>query len=391
MMRHSSRITLCLLCLTPFTLSLCNVDAGEWVPSKLRPKQAKYIPWHASDQDNVQHDWLRPLTSKPASVRKEDSTDQPEIQQASLNVVEPDESKKRDTGSLPGSEEPDDDPTEKPRVATSSDHSVALEGDEEKDLGPFFRSSQSSLTLIPRGSDKNGIGQASFESGPTWALDFEATNGVELDATFGGAIHFLSGPGRSDLPPRVFDFFLNTQAVLSFEDGLGVEGNFNLGVHSDFETGSEGWRFPGRILGYMGAPRSRFVFGIEYFDLENLKVLPAAGVVFGDQDNTEWELYFPRVKVKHKAWKNEEESTWYYISCEYHGDEWAIGRSSGRSDIATLTEYRLLIGTEEIENESGEASFSEIGWYFGRDLEYRSGLGSFQPHDAFMWRIGRRF
>jgi hypothetical protein len=400
--------------------------AGEWVPTGLQPKQAVYISGHGetgSETDRV--DWLRPIT-----VGRDSLDDDSHVRQVGLQVElpkpvggaeaqddglvsetkeqsDPDETpdendENTDAGKNDAASEVKDadsdaddsgasDPAEKSgKNADGSTQSVPLDEDEKKDLGPFFRNSQSSFTWIPRGSSKNGIGQVSFESGPTWALDFESADGIDLDGTFGGGIHFLSGPGRSDLPPRVYDFFMNTKVTLG-DDDVGVQANFNLGIHSDFETGSEGWRYPGRILGYIGEPRSRFVFGIEYFDLENLKVLPAVGLVIGDKDNTELELYFPRLRLKQKSSEDDSQTLWNYLSLEYHGSEWAIQRTSGRGDTATLTEYRLIWGSEAIAKDDGIASFGEIGWFFGRDLEYRSGLGSFQPHDAFMFRMGRRF
>lgn len=404
MNRHLTRISL-------LVLGLATVSpAGEWVPTRLQAKQAKYTARHASDGPAVsQQEWLQPITARQESLdnvtpQKQDVVaEESEIVQTGLEVEDskPDSDKSTDADTPdvpPATDDGTGDadaaakkvpPTTDSAKTDATDKSIELEF-EEKVLGPFFRNSQSTFTWIPRGSDKNGIGQVSFESGPTWDLDFKSASGIDVDATLGGGIHFLSGPGRSDLPPRVFDFFVNTRAVMSLGGEAGVEASFNLGVHSDFETGSEGWRYPGRLLGYIGEPDSRFVFGIEYFDLENLKILPAAGLIIGT-DDTKWELYFPRVRVKHRSSDDDTSSSWNYLTFEYHGDEWAIQRSSGRSDVTTLTEYRLAIGSEDISKTSGNAYFSEIGWYFGRDLEYRSGLGSFQPHDAFMWRFGSRF
>jgi hypothetical protein len=392
-------------------------QAAEWAPSALQPKRASYRPSYSTYQTKPSLEWLRPISIREiAAAELKAINEKPELDSADGStdsaiqlvdfetaadsdkedgptfVDESDSSSPIDeeTDSTDSDDESTDDESSDDDGDEPASEAVPLDPDDIKSLGPFFNKSQSTFTWIPRGSNSTGIGQVSFELAPTWNLDFPSADGIEIDGTMGGGIHFLSGPGRSDLPPRVYDFYWTTRAMIDLGDECGVEATFNLGIHSDFETGSEGWRYPGRVLGYLGPATGRFVFGIEYFDLENLKVLPAAGIVSGG-DDYRLELYFPRARIRSKVSENDQSTTWGYLSCEYHGSEWAIQRSFGRNDTATLSEYRLLLGSEEIDHSDGQASFSEVGWFFGRDLEYRSRIGSFQPQDAFMFRFGSRF
>jgi hypothetical protein len=53
------------------------------------------------------------------------------------------------------------------------------------------------------------------------------------------------------------------------------------------------------------------------------------------------------------------------------GRTWAVERLPGISDQLTLRDYRLSIGWERI-RDGGSGVFAEVGYVFGRELEYEN-------------------
>jgi hypothetical protein len=171
-----------------------------------------------------------------------------------------------------------------------------------------------------------------------------------------------------------------------------------MGLFTDFEDSvREGWRFPGRLLGYAdlwhnSSEVARVVAGIEYLDLEQTEILPAGGIIFEPNPDTKIDLYFPRPQIRLRVDHEEAKDQWLYFRGEYHGSAWAIERNTGNADVVSLTEYRATIGLEAIPSDKEESSsFFEVGFLFNRELEYRSGIGNFQPDDTVVLRWGSRY
>lgn len=364
-------------------------DPGETSPTLILP-----APDPAAEQDNLSaaNKAVEPSASAPAPAFE------------STPEFEPDEavSLERDPGAA--GEASDRNPADRPfPLDTERDTSQLkqLEAGEGSDLLPaewFGRWNESSFEwILPGGSD--GIGFFSITGDtPSWNFDLDADReGLEVD--FGTAIHFVDGPGHngSDLPPRLFDIFWNTRFKAETDYGFGIDASFRMGLFTDFEDSvREGWRFPGRVLAYAdfwNSPESgRIVAGIEYLDLEQTEILPAGGIIFEPNRDTQIDLYFPRPQVRFRIDQKENKDQWLYFRGEYHGSAWAIERTTGNADVVSLTEYRATIGLESIPVDREESSsFLEVSFLFNRDLEYRSGNGNFQPDDTIMIRLGSRY
>ena len=269
--------------------------------------------------------------------------------------------------------------------------------DEPEDQGRSKLWNESSMDWVLRGGS-DGIGFFSLTGdAPSWEFDLNSDEeGLKVD--FGSAVHFVSGPSRSDLPPRLFDIFWNTRFTAETDYGIGIDANFKLGLFTDFEDSvREGWRFPGRVLGYAdlwhnSTEVARVVAGIEYLDLEQTEILPAGGIIFEPNPDTKIDLYFPRPQARFRIDQDDIDDHWLYFRGEYHGSAWAIERTAGNADVVSLTEFRATVGLETISNDKDEStSFAEFGYIFNRDLEYRSGLGNFQPADTVVFRMGSRY
>ena len=287
--------------------------------------------------------------------------------------------------------------------------SVILESEDDElgaRLEKIFRINESSMSWVLRSGDTDGIGFFSWETTPAWDFNMDAPEGFDVE--FNTGIHWVNGPGRTDLPPRMFDLGWHVRAwdpdflEMTGHPPIGVEADFNIGLHTDFEDSArEGWRFPGRLLFMQEAsPGFWWTAGFEYLDLDHIQMLPAGGFIL-KSENTQLNLYFPRPKLRVRTAQKERQNDWLYIEGEYRGRAWAIERSAtGLADVATLSEYRLGVGwetepTRRDKDDEGtsnpQISFFDVSWLFGRDLEYRSGVGNYQPHDTVMFRVGSRY
>ncbi len=282
-------------------------------------------------------------------------------------------------------------PAPQPLEFSPQENAVSLEGPVA--TGLVFHPNEQSTTWSLGDGDR--IGFFSLESGPT----YEFNDPESFTMTSGYGIHFLSGPSQTDLPPRLFDFFVGARWTQELALNFGFDANFNAGIYTDFEDSSrEGWRFPGRALLYFDpSSTTRLLAGIEYLDRDNIQLLPAGGLIITPEPDVRLELYFPRPRLRYRLHRRKEYDRWLYVGGEYKGSSWAIERVTGNKDVVTYNEYRIAVGWEtrrkknEDDEDSDDSSFFEVGYIFGRELEFRSRIGNFSPDDTFMIRWGSRF
>jgi hypothetical protein len=242
-----------------------------------------------------------------------------------------------------------------------------------------YRCSSSSLGWIFGGDD--GFGMFSLE----W--DHYRQSGVGHGLGVGLEFHFLSGPVRTDMPPRVYDFSVAYQA----RDRLGVF-SYDVAVSvmasSDFEGSSrEGIRFPSHAVGFVSLfPATELVFGVDYLDRGDYKLLPVAGLIVLPNPDVRLEIVFPRPRMVFRL----TDEYRLYLSGELGGGTWAIERVGGADDLATYRDLRLRFGLECVDKE-GQRTALEIGYLFDRRLEYSSGNGDYCPADTATFRLIQTF
>lgn len=288
----------------------------------------------------------------------------------------------------------------KPKAADASKPSgdpIDIEGEEQGSLS-FIRHrwEEGSFDWVFR-SGGNGLGMFSMRSAATRDLDFNDPSNFDIEFEF--SLHFLSGPLKADMPARLYDLYFNVHWLQQLGDGFGVDANFDLGLFTDFEDSvREGWRYPGRALAFWNLNGEEqedvltLLGGIEFFDTDRARVVPAGGLVLQPSDNFRLELYFPRPAVKWRVSHDESSDSWFYVRGDFQSSAWAIERSTGNADVATLSEKRFAIGMETRSlKKKGETSFMEIGYVFDRELRYRSTVGDIDPSSSMMFRFGSRY
>jgi hypothetical protein len=212
--------------------------------------------------------------------------------------------------------------------------------------------------------------------------------GVENGFGLGFQFHLLSGPIETDMPARLYDFSISYQ----HRERLGVFSYDVAGAvvaSSDFEGSSrEGIRFPGHVVGFLSLGLStELVFGIDYLDRGDVKLLPVGGLIMVPHPDVRLEVVFPRPRAVFRLTGEHQ----LYVSGELGGSSWAIERAGTMvDDLATYRDLRLCIGIQTVD-EDNDRTAVEIGYLFDRRLEYTSGSGDFFPGDTAMIRFVRTF
>lgn len=244
-------------------------------------------------------------------------------------------------------------------------------------LGYRYESSSTDWIL---GSDDQ-FGMFSLKSDPYQKPG--VTQGFDVGLQF----HFLNGPVRTDMPARVYDFSVGYQ----HRGRLGVFGYdaaVSVMASSDFEGSSrEGIRYPAHAVGFLSVrPTLDLVFGVDYLDRGDVKLLPVAGLIAVPHPDVRLEAVFPRPRVVFRL----TDRYHLYLGGELGGGTWAIERATGDDDLATYRDLRLCVGLQHWED-NRECSAIEIGYLFDRRLEYASGSGDFRPIDTAVIRLVRTF
>ena len=162
-------------------------------------------------------------------------------------------------------------------------------------------------------------------------LEMAATFGVPifrnpdtpLLLTPGFAFNWLEGPSgpTADLPPQLYDAYLDTAWSPKITERLSADLGFRTGVWSDFSYfDSRSMRYMGRGLGvYQLSPKMDLHAGVWYLDRNKVKLLPAGGVYW--RPTPEWDLWliFPNPKVRKRFQNLGQIQWWWYVAGEYGG------------------------------------------------------------------------
>jgi len=214
-----------------------------------------------------------------------------------------------------------------------------------------------------------------------------------LIVTPGFAVNYLDGPAIADLPSRVYEAYAQFRWRHRLRPRLGLDLALTPGVYSDFRQGSdEAVRIAGHGAGmFTWNPRLKLVLGVAYLDREDVGVIPLGGVIWTPDPDTKLELVAPRPRVARRIYSSgacgEEVQDWVYLGGEFGGGSWAVRRLGGANDVATYRDYRLILGLER--KAIGGLDYRlELGYLFGRRLEYNSGTPDVRPPDGLMLRAG---
>lgn len=247
-------------------------------------------------------------------------------------------------------------------------------------------------TWLAGGSEVDSFGMTDLELSTVLAIPIPSRE-HPLILTPGFTTHYLDGPSVSDLPPRVYDAYLQFRWFRRFTPRLAMDLAVKPGVYSDFQRDTDEAL---RITGYGAAiydwtPTTRVVLGVAYLDREDVGILPVGGIIWKPNDEWEFKLVAPRPEIARRVYWfgqfGEQVKDWLYVAGEFGGDTWAIERADGTPDTFTYRDFRVLLGLERKAIGTLDG-WVEVGYVFGREIEYDSPTPDISPSDTFLLRAG---
>ncbi|MBN1851195.1 MAG: hypothetical protein JW829_00665 [Pirellulales bacterium] len=269
------------------------------------------------------------------------------------------------------------------------------------------------LPVLEENDKKLGIHKSEIWS--TFGLPLFYNTQTPLRVTPGFAVSLLEGPVSepvtnpldpavfpADLPPRLFDAYLDGSWEPSVNEWLSGDLGARIGVYSDFShVTTDSIRYMGRGLGVLSfTPTIKVALGVWYIDRNHIKLLPAGGVIWTPNPDTNFRILFPNPKLAHRFTTVGTAEWWWYFTGEYGGGSWTIRRDKNvnpsvlypggiESDNIDYNDMRISFGLEWI-GQRGIRGHIEAGYVWDREILYDESKSpkSFKPDDTIMVRAG---
>jgi len=271
------------------------------------------------------------------------------------------------------------------------------EGDHAPERSPLpaeraLRSLKLNSTWLPD-QQTTGLAINDLEVSATWAVPL-AKESAPLLVTTALAGHWWEGPQASlpALPASLCDLYLDIGWQPRFARWLFADLGVTPGLYADFKDApSAGFLLRGRALGIVAfSPELQVVAGLLWVNRNQVKLLPAGGVLWQPSPDTKLDLVFPQPKIAQRLGGTARAQWWGYLAGEFGGGRWATTDSSGQTDWIDYTDTRALVGLECVFLD-GLKGHIEAGYAFGRKVTFSSGAAEFEPDSALLLRAGLRY
>lgn len=212
----------------------------------------------------------------------------------------------------------------------------------------------------------------------------------------GAAMRWWDGPsssstiGQPDLPARVYDSYVDIGWRPRPAEWLFIDLKVTPGFYSDLEnTSHAAFRPRGQGLAIIAlSEQFQIVAGVVYVNRVLTKVVPAGGIRWAPNEDTEFRLVFPAPRISRRICTWKETKLRVYLSGEFGGGAWGIRRDDGQNDVVDYSDIRLISGLEA-ELPGDRRWYTEFGYAFNRRIDYASGVPStFWPSDNVLFRAG---
>ena len=207
--------------------------------------------------------------------------------------------------------------------------------------------------------------------------------------------HLWDGPQfrPADLPSKAYSAFLDAYWQSDTSRPIGAEVGASVGIYSDFQTlNSRSLRVRGEGFGvFRLTPALTAKVGVWYLNRNDLKLLPAGGLVWQPNPQTRFDILFPNPKFSQFLSTFGNADVWWYVAGEYGGGAWTIQRTDGSSDLVDINDYRVKLGLEWVSIRSWRG-FAEVGYVFHRDIVYVvDPTDSFRARSTILFGAGLAF
>lgn len=261
----------------------------------------------------------------------------------------------------------------------------------------FFQGPRLQHAWIGGGDEAHDLGINTTDASLAFAFPNFLYSGQPVYVLPSFSLHLWDGPAgvAADLPGQAYDAFVDVGWQSDPNQILGLEAGLRTGVFTDFETfNSDSFRIRGQLLGkFRATPRVTLKAGAMYVDRNDIKIIPAGGLLWQPTPYSRWDLFFPNPKISRYLSTVGTKDTWGYIAAEYGGGSWSIQRASGQEDSVDINDIRLLLGLEwgrsDLIRTGRRTAFLEAGYVFNREVEYeRNPQDDFDPGSTYILRAG---
>lgn len=191
------------------------------------------------------------------------------------------------------------------------------------------------------------------------------------------SLHLWSGPSglAGDLPANAYSAFVDFGWSSDPTKPFGGEIGVRPGIFTDFETlNTHSLRIMGQgLFRVQTTPTTAVRAGVMYIDRNDLKLLPAFGLLWTPNPQTRFDVYFPHPKLAQHLTTLANHDLWWYVAGEYGGGAWTVEREL-LSDRIDINDIRLMLGVEwgqaALLQQGRRTGFVEIGWVTAREVVY---------------------
>jgi len=143
------------------------------------------------------------------------------------------------------------------------------------------------------------------------------------------------------------------------------------------------------MLFYRASPQWMFVLGVGYWDRVDKIILPYAGAVWNPNDQWELRLLFPKTRISYFLGTVNDGAHWLYASGEYHVESYQISQPGISGQQVQFQDWRIAVGLRS--DHTTYDKFVEVGYVFGRNVDFLKTTPGFSINDTFMLRAGVKF
>jgi len=228
--------------------------------------------------------------------------------------------------------------------------------------------------------EPNKFGMNDIETYATFAFPFLYSTQTPLLVTPGFAFHLWDGPANPayNLPPRVYDAYLDGAWNPQPTPWLGGELSARVGVYSDFsKVVNNSIRITGKAMAVLTfSPSFKIEAGVWYLNRLRVKLLPAGGIVWTPNNDVRFDILFPNPKFTKRITTIGTTDWRFMIRGEYGGGDWTVKRQVGAPPASVIDEVnyndiRVATGLE-FDRSGGIHGMLETGVSFDREILFHN-------------------
>lgn len=264
-------------------------------------------------------------------------------------------------------------PPPEPAVATES---MSLPG-----------SRWTAIWLAPGGA--HGFGITDLDFNHTWLLGYDDL--PPLNITPGMGMHLWSGPRDLNLPPRVYDLYIDFLWRPIDRERFGLSCGITPGFYGDFQRfDGHTFQLTGWALGnYRFGARWNAVGGLAYVRQLQSHWLPVGGIVWTPSEDTRLELVIPKPRLVRRYRHDENGSAFWYLAGQLGGGAWAVQDTPTTNVLVSYSDLRLVVGLETF-RATGREWNVEAGYVFSRHLAIENQTAT-SPQPAALLQVSTAF